>query len=197
MSVRALRLPAVRSRLAERILPEADLHRILSLETAPRNRAILTLPLRLRDARQRAMWSLLAGSDGGQVTVLGKGGVTRAVKIPASVWKLTSLRDAKAESGDPVFRSRKGKNGGVLRPLAVLQVVRQAAARARIELNVSRTGSGTRTPPMLSAVVRLSTWSRPPSDTPASPRREGIYMPGLTTAPAVSSRFKLARTNRS
>ena len=39
----ALRLPAVRSRLAERILPEADLHRVLSLETNPRNRAILTL----------------------------------------------------------------------------------------------------------------------------------------------------------
>ncbi len=31
---RVLRLPAVRNRLAERILPEADLHRILSLESA-------------------------------------------------------------------------------------------------------------------------------------------------------------------
>ena len=40
---RALRLPAVRNRLAERILPEADLHRILSLEPNARNRAILTL----------------------------------------------------------------------------------------------------------------------------------------------------------
>ena len=40
---RAFRLPAVRSRLAERILPEAELHRILSLEPKPRNRAILTL----------------------------------------------------------------------------------------------------------------------------------------------------------
>lgn len=40
---RALRLPAVRDRLAERILSEADLHRILSLEPNCRNRAILTL----------------------------------------------------------------------------------------------------------------------------------------------------------
>ena len=40
---RVLRLPAVRNRLAERILSEADLHRILSLEPNPRNRAILTL----------------------------------------------------------------------------------------------------------------------------------------------------------
>ncbi len=40
---RVLRLPAVRNRLAERILPEADLHRILSLESNSRNRAMLTL----------------------------------------------------------------------------------------------------------------------------------------------------------
>ena len=47
---------------------------------------------------------LQPNSDGGQVTVLGKGGVTRAVKIQASVWKLVSgLKDAKAEPGDPVF----------------------------------------------------------------------------------------------
>jgi integrase/recombinase XerD len=40
---RALRLPSVRNRLNERILSEADLHRILTLEPNPRNRAILTL----------------------------------------------------------------------------------------------------------------------------------------------------------
>lgn len=40
---RALRLPSVRNRLNERILSEADLHRIISLEPNPRNRAILTL----------------------------------------------------------------------------------------------------------------------------------------------------------
>ena len=40
---RALRLPSVRNRLAERILPEADVHRILSLEPNQRNRALLLL----------------------------------------------------------------------------------------------------------------------------------------------------------
>jgi site-specific recombinase XerD len=139
---RALRLPAVRSRLAERILPEADLHRVLSLEANPRNRAILTLlyasGMRVSELCGLCWRDLQANSDGGQVTVLGKGGVTRAVKIPASVWKLLiGLRGAKAEPGDPVFRSRKKGNGGVLRPLAVLRVVRQAASRAGIELPVS------------------------------------------------------------
>src|SRR5690242_2574221 len=40
---RALRLPGIRDRLAERILPETSLHRILVLESNARNRTILTL----------------------------------------------------------------------------------------------------------------------------------------------------------
>src|SRR4051812_45325668 len=40
---RVLRLPSVRSSLAERILPEADLHRMLSLEPDERNRVLLLL----------------------------------------------------------------------------------------------------------------------------------------------------------
>ncbi len=138
---RALRLPAVRNRLAERILPEADLHRILSLEPNPRNRAILTL-LYASGARVSELCALCwrdlqPNGEGGQITVFGKGGVTRAVQIPASVWKLVSALREDAGLDTPVFRSRKAKNGGVLRPLAVLRVVRQSARRAGIELNVS------------------------------------------------------------
>ena len=63
---------------------------------------------------------------------------TRAIQVPASVWKLLAgLRTPKTGAADPVFRSRKGENGGVLRPLAVLRIVRKAAARAGIELPVS------------------------------------------------------------
>ena len=40
---RVLRLPAARNQLAQRILPEADVHRMLSLEPDDRNRALLTL----------------------------------------------------------------------------------------------------------------------------------------------------------
>ena len=40
---RVLKLPVVRDQLAQRILPEADVHRMLSLEEDPRNRALLTL----------------------------------------------------------------------------------------------------------------------------------------------------------
>src|SRR5450432_4361485 len=106
---RALRLPAVRNRLAERILPEADLHRILSLETNARNRAILTLlyasGMRVSELCGLSWRDLQANSDGGQVTVLGKGSVTRSIQIPLSVWNLViGLRPQTASIEDPVFR---------------------------------------------------------------------------------------------
>lgn len=139
---RVLRLPPVRNRLAERILPEADLHRLLNLEPDLRNRSLLTLlyasGIRVSELCALSWRDLQPNGEGGQITVLGKGGVTRAVQLPASVWKLVGgLRGDRTGPDDPVFRSRKAKNGGRLRPLAVLRVVRKAAVRAGIDLAVS------------------------------------------------------------
>jgi integrase/recombinase XerD len=139
---RALRLPAVRNRLAERILPEADVHRILNLEPDSRNRAILMLlyasGMRVSELCALSWSDFQAAGDAGQVTVFGKGGVTRAIQLPASVWKLvTGLRRPESAAQDPVFQSRKEKDGGRLRPVAVLRIVRKAARRAGIECAVS------------------------------------------------------------
>jgi site-specific recombinase XerD len=139
---RVLRLPMLRNRLAERILPEGDLHRILSLEPQARNRALLTLlyasGVRVSELCGLSWRDLQPNADGGQITVFGKGSVTRAIQIPASVWNLVvALRPAKASPEDPVFRSRKKKAGGRLQPLAILRIVRAAAQRAGIELAVS------------------------------------------------------------
>ena len=139
---RVLRLPAVRSRLAERILPESDLHRILSLEPKPRDRAILVLlyasGIRVSELCGLSWRDVQPRGDGGQITVFGKGGATRAVQVPVSVWNtLGALRAPEAAPDDPVFTSRKAKSGGRLRPLAILRVVRRAAARAGIALPVS------------------------------------------------------------
>jgi integrase/recombinase XerD len=139
---RALRLPAVRNRLNERILPEADLHRVLSLESNPRNRAILML-LYASGARVSELcglsWrDLQTNGDGGQITVWGKGSVARSIQIPAPVWNLVNgLRPSNAGGDDPVFQSRKKKAGGRLKALAVLRIVRAAARRAGIDLPVS------------------------------------------------------------
>jgi integrase/recombinase XerD len=79
---------------------------------------------------------LQPNGEGGQITVFGKGGVTRSVQLPPSVWQLVvALRPKDTAPADPVFRSRKA--GGFLQPVAVLRVVRAAAAQAGIALPVS------------------------------------------------------------
>lgn len=143
---RVLRLAAVRNRLNERTLSEAELHCILSLEPDPRNRAMLTLlyasGVRVSELCLLAWRDLQPNGEGGQITVFGKGSVTRSIQQPASVWKLVqALRPKDAAVGDPVFRSRK--EHGFQQPVAVLRIVRAAAKRASIDLPVcARIGSG-------------------------------------------------------
>lgn len=130
----ALRLPAIKDTLAERILDEPDVQRMLALEPEPRDRALLTLlyaaglrrselcGLRWRDVRAR--------KDGAQLTVLGKGGRTRAVLISAGAWKLLKPLGRGADPDAPVFVSRQG---GPLSPSQVWRVVKRAALRAGID----------------------------------------------------------------
>ena len=136
---RALRLPAVRGRLAERILPEAGIHRMLSLEPGERNRAILTLlyasGVRVSELCGLRWRDVHSNGDSAQVTVFGKGGKTRAIRLPVSVWQqLTRLR-GEDDGAQPLFRSRK--KGGALTPVGVLRIVRRAARRAGIDVAVS------------------------------------------------------------
>src|ERR1035438_9300105 len=136
---RALRLPGVRNRLTERILPEAEIHRMLSLEPKERNRVLLTLlyasAVRVSELCGLCWRDVQANGDGGQITVFGKGDQTRSIQLPASVWK--NLEKWRGDAGDdqPLFPSCK--RGGSLKPLAVLRIVRQAAVRAGIDLAVS------------------------------------------------------------
>jgi integrase/recombinase XerD len=135
---RPLRLPALREKLAERILEETDVLRMIALENMPRNKALLlTLysgGFRVADACG-LKWSNLQSRDkAGQITVFGKGSKTRTVLVPASVWtSLMSLRGDAPEHA-PVFRSRKK---GHLDESMVWRIVRKAAKRAGIEKAVS------------------------------------------------------------
>jgi integrase/recombinase XerD len=136
---RVLRLPSVRNSLAERILPEADLHRLLSLEPDERNRILLLLlyasGVRRGEIAGLRWQDLQATAEGGQITVFGKGGKTRSVQLPTSVWKELSKLRGEALSGDPVFPSRKG--GEPLTDSGIWRLVKQAARRAGIEVPVS------------------------------------------------------------
>src|SRR5215472_12479248 len=74
---RVLKLPAVHDNLAQRILPEADVHRMLSLEPNERNRALLMVfyasGARVSEICSLAWRDLQPTGEGGQITVLGKG----------------------------------------------------------------------------------------------------------------------------
>jgi integrase/recombinase XerD len=130
--------------LAERILPEADVQRMLHLEPDARNRAILTL-LYASAVRVRELCSLewkdlqAQGEAEGQVTVFGKGGKTRTVQLPAAVWKLLMDLRPSAKTTGAVFVSRKkqGRESARLGEEQVWRIVRAAARRAGIERNVS------------------------------------------------------------
>jgi len=133
---RALKLPSIKNRLAERILPEADVQRMLALEPSPRNRALLRLlyegGLRVSEVCSLAWRDVQPRGEAGQVTVYGKGGKTRVVLLSIPTWK--DVEALRSGPDDPVFRSRKG---GHLDPSQVDRIVRAAARRAGIPFNVS------------------------------------------------------------
>jgi integrase/recombinase XerD len=136
---RVLRLPSVRNSLAERILPEADLHRLLSLEPDERNRVLLLLlyasGVRRREVAGLRWRDLQAAGESGQITVFGKGGKTRSIQLPDSVWKQLQKLRGKASADDSVFPSRK--KGKPLTESAIWRIVKQASVRAGLELPVS------------------------------------------------------------
>jgi integrase/recombinase XerD len=131
---------AAKDTLSERILDAATVHRVIAVEPATRNRAMLRLlyaaGLRVSELCGLKWRDLAPRDDAGQVTVYGKGGKTRAVLLSAATWReLQGVRSAAAVAGDPVFPSQKG--GGHLDPSAVLRIVKQAAARAGVGATIS------------------------------------------------------------
>lgn len=131
-------LPPIEGKLAERILEEAAVHRLLALEENPRDHALLRLlylaALRISEACGLRWRDLSPRGDAGQATVFGKGGKTRAVLLPTGVWRELALLRGEAGPDDPVFLSRKG---GCLDPSQVHRVVKAAVARAGLPPEVS------------------------------------------------------------
>jgi integrase/recombinase XerD len=134
-----LKLPKYKDDLAERILSEAEIHRIIDMEHQPRNRLMLRL-LYLSGIRVselcRLTWSNMTNRDNnqGQMTIFGKGSKTNNILLPASIWTdFMSFRNAALDTS-PVFRSRKG---GHLTAAQVWNIVKKAAKRTGISKAVS------------------------------------------------------------
>lgn len=143
----AIKPPPVKQALAERILDEGQVLGMLALERDPRDRAILRLlylgGLRISEACGLRVRDLRPNGEGGQVTVFGKGGRTRAVLLKAALWReLRALAEGRLPDA-PLFRSarRRAGDGGPdadrMDPSAVHRVVKRAAERAGLPPDVS------------------------------------------------------------
>ena len=137
-TARPLVLPSFPNELAERILEETEVLRMIALENNPRNKAILLTfyagGFRVSEVAALKWKHLQNRDEAGQITVFAKGGKTNSVLIPTSVWEqLVALR-GKNSDDSPVFRSRKK---GHLSECQIWRIVRKAAERAGIEKDVS------------------------------------------------------------
>lgn len=133
-----IQLPVIKDQLAERILSEWQVQRMLELERGVRNAALLRLiysaGLRVSEACGLCWRDLAERGDAGQITVLGKGGKTRVVLLPEPIWtRITALR-GNAGIDRPVFRSLRG---GALNRSQVHRIVKLAAKRAKLPAAVS------------------------------------------------------------
>lgn len=132
----AITLESTNTGLAQRILSEEQIIRMISLENNTRNHCILHLLYHagLRVSELVSLdWSMVTErQDGqGQISIVGKGNKERQVLLQAAMYKeLLSLKNGHAE----IFTSR---NGGKLQARQIEKIVKAAAQRAGIDVNVS------------------------------------------------------------
>jgi site-specific recombinase XerD len=133
----ALKLPARRDGLADRILAESDIASMLTC-TEGRDHALVRLAyaggFRVAEL-MRLRWSDLtdAADDTLYVTVYGKGGKTRTVRVSPATGNVMRTLRADVPLNDYVFAGRRGS----LNPSQAWRIVRAAAKRAGIEKPVS------------------------------------------------------------
>ena len=145
-----VKLEKLEDTLAERIMSEQAIARILALETNKRNHAILVLLYRagLRCAELCSLtWRNFQERDAaGQITVYGKGKKTRAVLLSQETWdevmELMAIPEKFPGYDDYVFQSRQthsrtDKNNRRMDESTVFRIVQQAAERSGISGNVS------------------------------------------------------------
>ena len=131
--------PKIKNCLAERILPESQVHALIALEPHIRNRVLLRLTygagLRVSEVCGLKWKDAQSNGDSGQITIFGKGGKTRVVLLSVDTWKELSGIWGAAGADDPIFASRKG--AGHLHPSQAWRIVKGACTRAGIEAAVS------------------------------------------------------------
>lgn len=136
---RPLILPTPKDTLAERILSYDEVRSIIDAENHPRNNLILKVlfisGIRVSELCSLCWKDLLDRSDGGQITIYGKGSKTRTVLIPEPLW--TQLNSFRGAAPDDYYIFRGRKKNRQMHPTTVLKIVRKAAQKAGIQKAVS------------------------------------------------------------
>ena len=126
-----LKSPACRDKLAERILSEEEVQTIINSVKNKRNRLIIkTLyytGIRVSELASLTWKDLQARNEGGQLTVLGKGGKTNTVLIPAHLWNELLTLETSISDDNPVFMSRNKKP---LHPGHIQKTLKKIALKA-------------------------------------------------------------------
>src|SRR5215469_8804573 len=135
----AVKLRPDRDALAQRILEESQVAKLIDAAPDGRDRVLLKLlyvsGVRVSEASGLKWCDALSRQQGGQITVFGKGGKTRTVLLKPKVWQQLLSIKGEAKAADPVFRSRKGR--GALDVSQVRRIVYAAAKKAGLEQKVS------------------------------------------------------------
>jgi integrase/recombinase XerD len=135
----AVKLRPNRDSLAQRILEESEVAKLIDSAPEGRDRALLKLlyvsGVRVGEVCGLKWCDAIPRAGGGQITVFGKRGKTRTILLKPKSWaQLLSIR-GEAGAVDPIFPSRKG--GGHLDSSQVRRIVYAAAKRARLEQKIS------------------------------------------------------------
>jgi len=131
----AIKIPRAADGLAERILCEADVHKMINLAPRLRDqvllRALYASGLRVSELSSLTWRAIIRRHAGAQLNVVGKGAKARSVLVSkATARELDKLRPEEPDAAAPVFRSQRG---GALTPRGIRKVVAQAGERIGLE----------------------------------------------------------------
>ena len=135
----ALRMPKTDSSLANRILKQSQVLKLIQCANDGRDKSLLKLiyatGMRVSEVC-RLKWSDFNEREDGevQVTIIGKGNKVRVVIVPATVWLEIEALRTHIEDDEPVFRSVRNRQ---LDRTMVHKIVKDSAKKAGINPSVS------------------------------------------------------------
>ena len=146
-----VKLEKQRNELAQRIMSERSVERILAIELDARNYTILALlyyaGLRAHEVCNLKWRNLQERYDSGQLEIFGKGGKTRFILLDFDTWtEVQKLKESDSAPDDYVFQSRqtnsrKGEKDRRLDESTIDDIVRRAAINANVETYVDGKGN--------------------------------------------------------